>query len=372
MQVTRRQLRKVAFCVLVFAGAQAILAACGGSALPDGTPQASPSSATDTDVVLFAQPRLIAAAGFDEPGPCPLPVTVQVEPYASGEDLLVDLNAGRSADVVQVCSDETAERLARQGLLQPLDTSRIAQWDRLYPVLKDLPGVIVDDKVYMVPLTASVTGIVYDPAEAAHAPDSFGDLFSARYKGHLGFADDAALAFQIAALDLGLPDPEALTAEQALAVKVHLRHYEDHYRSFWHDLDNLASAFRSGAVTIAVGDRRTASELERRGAAVAFALAREGQPLAACGLAITAQARDLEAAYALINYCLQPATQALLATASGDMVANRDAATLMKPVDRARLGLADLEHLSRPVARAPELEHIDWIQAWYAVKKGRG
>ncbi len=372
MQVTRRQLRTVALCALVFAGVLAVLVACGGTALPEGTPQASASSTPDAELILFARPRLIAAAGFDQPGRCPLPIAMKVQPYAFGEDVLVDLSAGRRADIVEVCSNETAERLARQGLLQPLDTSRIAQWDRVYPVLKDLPGVIVDGKVYMVPLTASVTGIVYDPAETARPPDSFGDLFSARYKGRLGFPDDAALAFQIAALALGLPDPEVLTAEQAVAVKVHLRHYEEHYRSFWHDLDNLASAFRTGRVVIAAGDRRTASELERRGAPVAFALAAEGQPLAACGLAITTQARDLEAAYALIDYCLRPATQALLATSSGDMAANRDAATLVKPVDRARLGLADLEHLSRPVARVPELEHIDWIQAWYEVKKGRG
>ncbi len=192
MQGTRRQLRIIALCTLVFAGALAVLAGCGGTALPKSTPQASASSATDAELVLFARPRLIAAAGFDEPDRRPPPFAMKVRPYAFGEDILVDLNAGRRADIVEVCSNETAERLARQGLLQPLDTSRIAQWDRLYPVLKDLPGVIVDGKVYMVPLTASVTGIVYDPAETAHPPDSFGDLFSARYKGRLGFADDAA------------------------------------------------------------------------------------------------------------------------------------------------------------------------------------
>ena len=372
MQVTRSWLRTIVLCALLFAAAQGILVACGGTALPEGVSPASTSPSADADLVLFARPRLIAAAGFDEPGRPALPVAVSAQPYAFGEDVLVDLSAGRRADVVEVCSNETAERLARQGLLQPLDTSRIAQWDRLYPVLKDLPGVIVDGEVYMVPLTASVTGIVYDADETVDPPDSFGDLFSARYKGHLGFADDAALAFQIAALDLGLPDPEALTPEQTVAVKAHLRHYEEHYRSFWHDLDNLASAFRSGHVTIAVGDRRTALELERRGARVAFALAKEGQPLAACGLAVTAQARDLDAAYALIDYCLRPATQALLVTASGEMAANRDAASLVKPADRARLGLGDLAHLDRPVAHVPELEHIDWIQAWYEVKKGRG
>jgi hypothetical protein len=45
---------------------------------------------------------------------------------------------------------------------------------------------------------------------------------------------------------------------------------------------------------------------------------------------------------------------------------------LVAPDERARLGLADLAHLERPIARVPELEHVDWVQAWYAVKTGRG
>lgn len=370
MWLLRRQILIISAGTLALVCAPVLVTGCGTP--QPGAPRPTSTASGRDGLVLFARPQLITAAGFDRPREGPVVGNVRAQPYDSGEDILVDLGAGRRADVVEVCSNESAQRLAQQGLLQPLDTSRIAQWDRLYPVLKDLPGVVVDGKVYMVPLTASVTGIVYDPAATARPPDSFGDLFSARYKGRLGFADDAALAFQIAALDLGLPDPEALTAEQALAAKVHLRHYEKHYRSFWHDLDNLASAFRSGHVTIAVGDRRTALELERRGAPVAFTLATEGQPLAACGIAITTEARDLEAAYALIDYLLRPATQAALATFSGDMAANRDARVLVKPAERVRLGPVDLARLERPVARVPELEHIDWIQAWYEVKKGRG
>jgi spermidine/putrescine transport system substrate-binding protein len=367
-----RQFRTVGFCALVLAFPLGTVAACGGTSMPAAAPQATVSSTAGDDLVLFAQPRLIAAAGFDQLGRQSVAGDVMARPYASGEDMLVDLAAGRRADVVEVCSNESAERLARQGLLQPLDTSRIAQWDRLYPVLKDLPGVVVDGKVYMVPLTAAVTGILYDPAVASTPPDSFGDLFARRYKGHLGFADDAALAFQIAALDLGLPDAAALSAEQALQAEIYLKHYKKNYRSFWHDLDNLARAFRGGRVTVAVGDRRDALELQRRGAPVAFALAAEGQPLVACGLAITTQARDLDAAYALIDYLLRPDSQAALATAAGDLVANQDAARLVRPAERARLGLTDLARLDRPVARVPSLEHLDWIQAWYEVKKGRG
>jgi spermidine/putrescine transport system substrate-binding protein len=367
-----RRLRTVTFAALVLILPLGLAAACGGTSTSAPPPRPSASFTGGDDLVLFAPPRLIAAAGLDQPGGRRYPGVVQARPYASGEDILVDLRAGRRADVVEICSNESAEHLARSGLLQPLDTSRISQWPRLYPMLKDLPGVVVDGKVYMVPLTASATGIIYDPAVAPSPPDSFADLFLPRYSGHLGFADDAALAFQIAALDLGLRDPTTLTAEQAVAAEIHLKHYKKNYRSFWYDLDNLASAFKGGRVTIAVGDQHDALELQRRGAPVAFTLAAEGQPLAACGLAITAQARDLDAAYALIDYCLRPDTQAGLATATGDLVANRVAAPLIRPAERARPGLIDLARLDHPIARIPELEHVDWVQAWYEVKKGRG
>jgi spermidine/putrescine transport system substrate-binding protein len=368
MGVSRRQLLPILLIALLCACALGALA-CGG-APQEGVSQSAATPSGGERLVLFARPRLIAAAGLDSVDPTSS--GIEARPYSSGEDILADLAAGRTADVVEVCSNESAERLARKGLLRPLDTSRISQWDRLYPVLKDLPGVVLDDKVYMVPLTAGVTGIVYNPAAGPARPDSFSELFAPRYSGHLGFADDPALAFQVAALDLGLPDPSVLNTDQAMAAEIYLKHYKKNYRSFWYDVDNLASAFRAGRVTVAVGDRRDALELQRRGAPVAYTLAAEGQPLAACGLAITAEARDLDAAYALIDRLLQPRLQADVASATGDLVANRDAAKLLSTAERTRLGLADLARLDRPVARVPSLEHLDWIQAWYEVKRGRG
>jgi spermidine/putrescine transport system substrate-binding protein len=360
----RRQLPILTIVTTAIVCGLALVTGCGGAPNPATAP-------TDgAELVLFARPRLIAAAGLDKPqqglG------TVRARPYDSGEDILVDLGAGRRADVVEVCSNESAERLARQGLLRPLDTSRIPQWDRLYPVLKDLPGVVVDGEVYMVPVTAAVTGILFNPDVDASRPDSFRDLFGRRHKGHLGFADDPALAFQVAALNLGLPDSADLNAEQSLEAEIYLKHFKKNYVSFWYDLDNLASAFKGGRVTIAVGDRRDSLELQRRGAPVTYTLAAEGQPIATCGFAITTQARDLDAAYALIDYALRPDTQAAVAFATDDLVSNRDTAGLVDSAERARLGLADLARLDRPVARPSSLEHLDWIQAWYEVKKGRG
>ena len=114
-------------------------------------------------------------------------------------------------------------------------------------------------------------------------------------------------------------------------------------------------------MTVAVGDRRDALRLARRGAPVAFALASEGQPLATCGLAITASSHDLDAAYALIDHLLEPETQAEIALAADDLVANRDAAKLVRARRRrARRPrpprAAGPTGGARVVARAPRLD----------------
>jgi spermidine/putrescine transport system substrate-binding protein len=359
----------LAACALLVAGA----AACAGDSLaPHGSPATSTGPSTDAGAVVFwARPGMLADPVLGALAAEGSAATVRPVAYASGETILADLVAGRHADVVEVCSDESARRLAEQGLLQPLDTSRIAAWDRLYPVLKDLPGVVIDGEVYMVPVTAAVSGVVYDPRRIAAVPAAFRTVFAPRFAGRMAFRDDAALAFTVAALELGY-DPAALTPSQAAEAEIFLKHHKEKYRSFWHDLDMLAGAFRSGHVALAVGSQATAEQLRRRGARVAFALAGEGQPLQTCGLAITAGARDLDAAYALIDHYLDAGTQALLAERSGELVSNRDAAPRVPASTRRRLSLTALADLERPVPLVPSLEHLDWIQDWYEVKKGRG
>ena len=365
------RLPSLALSIVLLALGPSGVAACGGSGGGQGGSPSTSASAGPGSAVFFARPQLLADAVVSGLEGRPSGPALQPEEYTSGETILADLAAGRHADVIEVCSDESARRLAEQGLLQPLDTTRLENWGRLYPALKELPGVALDGEVYMAPVTATVTGILYDPERVAPPPSSFRDLFAPRFAGRLGFRDDAALAFEVGALIVGL-DPVALTPSQATEVEIYLKHHKEKYRSFWYDFDNLASAFKGGRVVAATGTRATAEQLRRRGVRVTFVAAAEGQPLQACGLAISAQAHDLDAAYALIDYYLDPRTQARLAISSGELVSNRDAAVSVPLPARERLGLLDLAGLDRPVPLLPSLEHLDWIQSWYEVKKGRG
>jgi hypothetical protein len=348
-----------------------LASACGGTPQA-ASPPGSPPSFGDPRPVLLARPELTSALSSDALRTLPGVSGVDAQSFSPIDDVPIDPDAVRRADAVELFSNETAERMARQGLLRPLDTRRIPEWDRLYPLLKRLPGVVVDGKVYMVPLTAAVTGIISVRDQSGTMPTSFKELFADRYVGRLAFNDDAALAFQISALDLGLPHPDGLTSDEALKAEIHLKGARERFAVFWDDVDDLARAFKSGRVTVAVGDRSDALGLRQRGASVAYTLAIEGQPLVACGLAMTASSNDPAAVYALINDLLQPAAQVDLARTTGDLVANRGAARLVPSVLSKRLGLLDLARLSRPVPRIASLEHLDWVQSWYEVKMGRG
>lgn len=367
--------QKPLFLVTLALVALVVLAQGGTVACDSPTPTSSsppPALSADTPLVLFARPRLLASVRLTDVDAPSGSVHVRSRSYSSGEDILRAVEAGYRADVVEVCTNETAERLAREGRLRPLETDRIEQWSRLYPVLKDLPGVVVDGRVYMVPVTAAVTGILYDPTAVTTPPGSFGDLLGGRFQGRLAFEDDAALAFQVAALDLALPDPAALDHDETLQAEDHLKHFRKSFRAFWGDLDDLASAFEHGRVTAATGDRRDAFVLSRRGIPVVYTPAAEGQPLVACGLAITAAARDVDAAYALINRYLDPATQAVIVKKTGDLASNRAVDVSLARDGKVRLRVTDLDRLDHPFARLRALDHLDWVQAWYEVKSGHG
>jgi spermidine/putrescine transport system substrate-binding protein len=345
---------------------------CGCSTQTGGArPSSSPKSGSGANgVVLLALPS---------PASLPIPrllqrfdpqLSIQTIAGAGGEQSAATL-ALRSADLVETCTNAGVARLAADALIRPIDTSRIAQWDQVYPVLRTLPGVVVDGKVYMVPLVADITGIIYDPGRVPAPPRAFRDLFAPRYRGRLAFADDSALATAVAALNLGFADPGRLTAAEVERVAVYLKHYRKQFRSFWLDPANLARAFKDGHVTVAVGDYATFVDLRDRGAPVAFALASEGQPVRACGLAIPTHARDSDGAYAIINALLQPAAQGRLAEATHRQAAVTDAAGATA-VTAAGLPGDPLAHLARSVPLLSELDHPEWIQTWYEVKMRRG
>src|SRR5207247_1356283 len=82
------------------------------------------------------------------------------EPFGNGDEAVAKMQAGFQADVVNSCVDENTLTMVQNGLYQPLDTSRIPDWNAIFPAMKTLPGVQVDGQVYMIPVDAGTAGIM--------------------------------------------------------------------------------------------------------------------------------------------------------------------------------------------------------------------
>ena len=135
----------------------------------------------------LAWPRLAAGAGIRlprlrrspptsspiSPGPAtscrtstrasspPIPTASSISIFGDDDDAFTKVKAGFRPDIAHPCYDKVA-RWNKEGLLQPIDTKRIKNWDTIFPVFRNLPDIQAGDgKVWMVPWDWGNTSILY-------------------------------------------------------------------------------------------------------------------------------------------------------------------------------------------------------------------
>jgi spermidine/putrescine transport system substrate-binding protein len=372
---SRRTRSTVTVCAAVvittLALATILATGCGSGSGGTATPATS-GGPPSGNLTLFAYedgfiPQYIA--GFKKQYPN---VHLRTSAYDSGDAAIAKLRAGFRADVINLCVEEDAEMAVRLGLVQPLDVSRIKNWDHMFPVFHKLPGVTMPDgKHYMVPVDAGVTGILYDTTKVSPAPTSFKDLFDPKYKGQVAMIDYPVTAIQVGALALGYTDPIHLTDDQLNNVKnlFLTAKRNGQFRTFFSNDSEIVSLFHTGEVSIALGYPGNAIDSVKEGDPVKFATASEGQIVWTCGYGISTSCKNLDAAYALINYYLSPQAEAFEATRWNYYITNQEALKLLPPDQVKRVGV--VKDWTNILPAAPPTEGYDkWIRVWQEVKRG--
>ncbi|TIM61088.1 MAG: extracellular solute-binding protein, partial [Mesorhizobium sp.] len=99
------------------------------------------------------------------------------------------VKAGFRPDVAHPCYDKVA-RWNKEGLLQPIDTKRIKNWDSIFPVFKSLPDLQAGDgKVWMVPWDWGNTSILYRTDLVKNPEPSWNLLWDKQYAGRMATID---------------------------------------------------------------------------------------------------------------------------------------------------------------------------------------
>jgi spermidine/putrescine-binding protein len=143
-------------------------------------------------------------------------------------------------------------------------------------------------------------------------------------------------------------------------VKDHLIDNREQFRALWRSDADLVNLFRSGEVVLADGGPGLAQRIRDTGVDARW-VAPEERPLSwVCGLAITSDAENIDAAYRLINWQASPEAQAIRAE-GGYVVTNPDAIDLVSAGD-ART--ADPDVVEDAIAETEPPRYEDWVRAF--------
>ncbi|MCB0875975.1 MAG: extracellular solute-binding protein [Solirubrobacterales bacterium] len=285
--------------------------------------------------------------------------------FDSNKAAAAKLAGGFEADVVEVCTDEMKPLTAR-GLLRPLDEKAVPEFGDLAfserPEVRDANG-----DVLFVPASAGPQGLIVNTDEIDPATiDSYADLFDSRYAGNVALEATPLTAIGAAALAMGMDDPMNLSDEQVEEAKNYLLDHRDQFRAFAESDASMVNLFKSGEVVIADGGRGTAQAMIDDGVPVEWIAPKEGALSWVCGLAITSQAQNTDAAYKLINYYASPQAQAI----SGDMgfvAMNPKALPMVSPAFKKT---ADPRNLQNAIPQTEPENSDTYDRAWQEVQAG--
>ncbi|HEV7254929.1 MAG TPA: extracellular solute-binding protein [Mesorhizobium sp.] len=190
--------------------------------------------------------------------------------FADEDEALAKLMAGFKADIAHPCS-QTVVKWRDAGLIEPLDTAKIAGWNDLMPGITGMKDLVTtaDGKAWMLPFDWGNTALVYRtdkvPAEDVQSLHVFADP---KYQGRVSIGDNVDDAYALASLAIGLKDWTKMTDEQFKEASDFLRQVHKNVVLYWTDGTEIAQAMAGGDVDIAWAWNEAAVALERDGVPV--------------------------------------------------------------------------------------------------------
>jgi spermidine/putrescine transport system substrate-binding protein len=230
---------------------------------------------------------------------------VSMSVFGSNEEMLAKLQAGGSGWDVLVPTNYTISTYVGLGLIEPLDLSRIPNFEASAFQQKFMAQGTVDGKVYAVPKNWGTTGMLYDAGKLKNGPSSWKEFWVAAQgpaSGRTMVHDYQLTAIGNALKSFGYSfnslDPKELADAEKLLIEV-----KPHLFAINSDIQ---PSMRSGDAWLAMSWTGDASQLHRDNAQMQFELGKEGGELWSDFFAIPKSSEHKDAAYAFINYLLDP------------------------------------------------------------------
>ncbi len=235
-------------------------------------------------------------------------IKVNVENYASNEEMLAKLLAGGGQyDLIQP-SEYTVEALIKADLLRPIDKDAVPNVKNIAPEFTSLP--FDPGNKYSIPWMAGSVGIITNTELVTEPVLSYNDVFQEKYAGKIVVLDDAREITSWALESLDIPVNE-VSDENLAKAKTVLEKWLPLVKVY--DSDSPKTALLNGDVAIGiVWSGEGAILLNEDPDKFAWTLPAEGAHLFVDSLAIPKTAEHPKNAELFMNFILRPAISLMI------------------------------------------------------------
>lgn len=333
---------------------------------------ALPAFAADGELTVFDW------AGFEEPSIFQAYIDKNGDSptyafFGDDDEAFQKLASGFKADVAHPCS-QMVSKYRDAGLIEPWDTSKIPNFDKIDPQFLDSEVFKDDEGVWYIPTDWGATAIAYN-TEKVPAVDvaSLQVFVNPDYAGRTSLPDSSDDVWALAYLATGTTDWEDVTDEEFQKAADWLREAHKNVAAYWADPSEQAQLMASGAVDVAWSWNDGVTYLQADNYPVGFQReTTEGSSTFFCGYVNLKDGPGNEdKAYDFINAWLEPsAGKALLDTIGYGHTSTEAMATIAdEPAVAEGLSDIDVPILAQtpndPAQREKQLAEFEKIKAGF-------
>ncbi|MBX3709554.1 MAG: spermidine/putrescine ABC transporter substrate-binding protein [Gammaproteobacteria bacterium] len=230
-------------------------------------------------------------------------IKVNISTYENNEIMYAKLKTSTNSryDVIMP-SSYFVDRMSRQGMLEKLDKSQLANWKNLNPEF--LHPAYDRQSEYSIPYIWGITGIFYNTDYYSPASiKKWADLWETRYYNKLMLLDDTREVFGIALLTLGYSANDQ-NPEHIKAAFLKLKTLMKNVRVF--SSDTVVSIMIDEDATVGMAWNGDAFKALQENKKIKFVFPEEGFIIWVDNFSIPKTAPHKDAAYAFLNFILRP------------------------------------------------------------------
>jgi spermidine/putrescine transport system substrate-binding protein len=293
--------------------------------------------------------------------------TVVHEYFTSEQEMLTKLRTNPGAyDVVLINSAFTGQAQA-EGLIAPLDVAKIPNFKDVARDLAANADLSPGGALHGMPWTWGLTSIAVNNADFATAPASLSVLWDPAYKGRISIRDDGLEAVQFTAMALG-QDMNNITDLEA--VKAKLTELMPQIKTYWSSENDWNQSMAAGDFAVATYWSGSASRSISKGMPITFVVPDEGAIGWLDGLSIPTSSTKQDAAYAFMNWMIDPAFYVKWDGEGAPATSNAFAAAALPETSFNRNVLGDPAVVAKVQFMKPisDEKRAEYLEFWQALK----